>query len=417
VVLGDEGVLTLTVKMRVSPEPGSYQELVDLMERYRDALNYSITVVIEKKALSLGRAHKLLYATLKERFNLPSKVAQDCYREAIAIVKSWLRNKNKGKIPTVKTLRIWLTHGYSYRVKEEYVELFGGLKLRIIGWDKRYDNYPNREARLILKDGKFVLEISKRIPKPAKYNPRGVLAVDINEKHIVVGNSSFEYRFETAIERALYYKKIAEKLQEKYSSTRYSAWLRRRGIRERIRYFHRRARNIVEDWVKKTSHKIVILAKQNQHAIAREGLTGLIESLRKLPRDHKVALLILSYRRLDFWIDWQAEKHGVPIVAVEPKGTSTTCPRCNAKMKKSKHRILKCPKCGFEADRDSIAVVNIERKSFSKMWGSLITPNAPQMTDVAPNRCGEPMNPLKGTLALKGEEEVRLTTSSYIMSL
>ena len=33
------------------------------------------------------------------------------------------------------------------------------------------------------------------------------------------------------------------------------------------------------------------------------------------------------------------------------------------------------------------------------MGGSLTTPTAPQRTDVNPNRCGEPVNPLKGTLA------------------
>jgi len=36
------------------------------------------------------------------------------------------------------------------------------------------------------------------------------------------------------------------------------------------------------------------------------------------------------------------------------------------------------------------------------MGGSLATPTAPQMTDVDPNRCGEPVNPLKGTLAPLG---------------
>ena len=35
-----------------------------------------------------------------------------------------------------------------------------------------------------------------------------------------------------------------------------------------------------------------------------------------------------------------------------------------------------------------------------EMGGSLATPTAPQRTDVDPNRCGEPVNPLKGTLAL-----------------
>jgi len=34
-----------------------------------------------------------------------------------------------------------------------------------------------------------------------------------------------------------------------------------------------------------------------------------------------------------------------------------------------------------------------------EMGGSLTTPTAPQRTDVNPNRCGKPMNPLKETLA------------------
>jgi len=150
----------------------------------------------------------------------------------------------------------------------------------------------------LFKGWKLVLEVSKHIPKPQKYVPRGVLAIDVNEKHIVIGNSKFEYRVETSIERALHYKQLAERLQRKYSSTRYNAWLRRRGIKKRISYYHAKARRIVEDWVKKTSHEIVVLARQHQFAVAREDLTGLIESLRKLPREHKVSLLILSYRRI-----------------------------------------------------------------------------------------------------------------------
>jgi len=75
--------------MKVSPEPEQQQAILDLMRRYRDALNYSIRAVIANKALSLNRAHRLLYEDLKERYGLPARVAQDCYREAIAIAKSW----------------------------------------------------------------------------------------------------------------------------------------------------------------------------------------------------------------------------------------------------------------------------------------------------------------------------------------
>jgi IS605 OrfB family transposase len=381
---GNEGLLTLTIKMRVSPEPEYERELISLMKRYRDALNYAIKVVIENKALSLSKIHKLLYSILKEKYGLPSKIAQDCYREAIAIAKSWLGNQSRGGMPRARTPRLWLTRKYSYRVRDGYVEILGGFRLRIVGWDKRYDAYPSGDAKLILKDGKFILCISKRVPRPVKYVARGVLAIDINEKHIVFGNSHFEYRFETAVERALHYKQLAENLQKKYSLTRYNAWLRRRGVRDRIRYFHRRARNIVEDWAKKVSHKIASLAKQHLYAVAREDLTNLVDSLKKLPKEHRVSFLILSYRKLEQWIDWQCEKNGAPLIVVEPRGTSTTCPMCSSKLIENGYRRLRCLKCRFEADRDIVAVLNVERKA--KMWGALIPLNALQMTDVIPNR-------------------------------
>ena len=396
---GDEGSLTLTVKVGVRAEPKAFRELLSLMYRYREALNYAIKVVVENKALTLGKAHRLLYNTLKEKYGPPSKVAIDCYREAIAIAKSWLNNPNRGNMPRAKTLRVWLTHKYSYRINSGYVELLGGYKLEIIGWDMRYDGYPSGDARLLFKDGKLILEVSKHIPRPQKYPPRGILAVDVNEKHIVVGNSRLEYRVETPIERALHYKQLAERLQGKYSSPRYNSWLRRRGVRRRVSYYHAKARRIVEDWVKKTSREIVALAKRHQYAVAKEDLTGLVESLRKLPREHKVSLLILSYRKISEWIDWQCVKHGVPVVAVDPMDTSTKCPRCSSKMKENGYRVFKCPRCGFEADRDTVAVLNIEKRALTQMGGSLATPTAPQMTDVDPNRCGEPVNRPRGTLA------------------
>jgi len=386
----DEGELTLTVRMRVSPEPESQQAVLDLMRRYRDALNFSIRVIIANRALSLGKAHRLLYNDLKERYGLPSNIAVGCYREAIAIAKSWLRNPRRGDMPVVKGLSMWLTHELGYRVKGDHVELIGGYRLRVIGWDRRYDDFPNREARLVFREGEFTLYVFKRVPRPAKYAPKGVLAVDINERQIVVGNSSVEVRVETPIERALRYRRLAERLQEKYSFPKYNAWLRRSGIMRRVRHFHRKAKNIIEDWARKTSYMIISLAKQGQLAVAREDLTGLVESLRRLPKGHKSALLAFGYRRLAFWVDWQAEKNGVPILVIDPAGTSTICPRCGTKLVEVGHRRLRCPRCGLEADRDSIAVLNIERRALSQMGGTLASPTAPQMTDVSPNRWGEP---------------------------
>jgi len=388
-MIGDDGFLTLTVKMRVSPEQN--RELLDLMKRYRSALNYSIIAVLNNKALTLSKAHKLLYRALREKFSLPSGIAASCYKEAISIAKSWISNPRKGKIPTAKSFRIWLRSG-EYRIRDGFVEFFG-IKLKIVGWDRRYDEYPNREARIVLKNNKFMLYIYKRIPKPSKYIPKGVLAVDINEKHIVVGNSRFEIRFKTAVKRAVHYKKLAEMLQKKYSFTRYMAWFRRSGINKRIRSFNKKVSSIIDDWVKKIAHEIVKLAKENQYAIVREDLTNLVEYLRNLQKDHKVALLILSYRKIGFWIDWQAEKNGVPVVAVEPKGTSRTCPKCNSRMVRKKGRIFGCSNCGFEADRDRVAIMNLEKLY---RWEEPTPSTDLQVTDVKPNRWGKLVGKVEG---------------------
>jgi len=263
--MGDEGTLTVTVRMKVSPKP----EVVDLLKRYRSALNYSIRRIIEYRATSLSKAHKLLYRDLREVFKFPSRIAIDCWREALSIAKSWLKNKNKGRIPTVKTLRMWLTYGQGYRIKGDTVEITGGYKLKILGWDRRYDQYQNREARLIYRGGETYLMITKRIPKPEPYKPLDVLAIDINEKKVVVGNHKLAVEIETPIERAIHYKELAQKLQEKYSQSKYIPWRTRRGILNRIRHFHRKAKNILEDWARKVSHRIVMMARDYKYSISR----------------------------------------------------------------------------------------------------------------------------------------------------
>jgi putative transposase len=85
------------------------------------------------------------------------------------------------------------------------------------------------------------------------------------------------------------------------------------------------------------------------------------------------------------------------MIPVEPKHTSSICPNCSSKLRNG-YRQLKCPKCGLEEDRDRIAVLNIERRGLRLLnlsGGSLTAPTAPQMTDVFPNRCGEPNRPFR----------------------
>jgi IS605 OrfB family transposase len=410
---GDEGVLTISIGVRVSPEPAG----IELLRRYNVALNYAINKILRLDLKKIGEVHNALYRELKEWFGLPSRIALDCYRDALANAKAWRNNPHRGRRPRVRKLSMLLHPGSGYRVKEGYVEIIGGVKLMIIGWDRRYDGYENGEARLVYRGDRMMLWISKKIPRPEPYQPRDVIAVDINKKKIVYGDDKINKERDTEIDTAHRWKKLAEDLQKKYSSPRYPAWGRRRGILNRIRSYHRKARNILEDWARKTSLEIVRLAKRLGYAVAREDLTGLINSLRRIKnKDHRTKLIIMGYSRLGRWIDWQAMKHGVPLAIVNPNGTSSECPKCDSKLEETGYRRLKCPRCGFEADRDIIGKLNIRKRALKKLKikvipGGVLAPlTAPQMTDVNPNRWGEPMSRPqrgRGTLALQGGEEVR----------
>jgi IS605 OrfB family transposase len=252
----------------------------------------------------------------------------------------------------------------------------------------------------------MMLWISRKIPRPEPYQPRDVIAANVNERKIVYGDDKINKEIGTKIDRAHRWKLLAENLQKRYSSPRYPAW-RRRGILNRIRSYHRKARNILEAWARKTSLGIVRFAKKLGYAVAREDLTGLINSLRKIKnKDHRTKLIIMGYSRLGRWIDWQAMKQGVPLAIVNPNGTSSECPQYGAEMIENGYRRLKCPRCGFEADRDIVGKLNIRKRALKKLkikvipGGSLTTPTAPQMTDVNPNRWGEPMIRPEGTPAL-----------------
>jgi len=393
---GDEGALTLSIGMRVSPEPAG----IELLRRYNTALNYAINKILSLNLKTIKDVHRELYRELREWFGLSSRIALDCYRDALANARAWRRNPHRGRRPRVKKLSMLLHHGSGYRIEDGYVEIIGGIKLRIIGWDRRYDEYENREARLVYREERMILWISKRIPKPQPYKPRDVIAIDINERKIVYGDDEINKDIDTAVDRAYRWKILAENLQRKYSSPRYPAWRRRKAILNRIRSYHRKARNILEDWARKTSLRIVRLAKKLRYAVAREDLKGLINSLRKIEsKDHRKKLIIMGYRRLGKWIDWQAEKQGVPLAIVNPSGTSSKCPKCDSKgLKEVSYRRLRCPRCEFEADRDVIGKLNIRKRALKKLKikanpGGVLAPlTAPQMTDVNPNRWGEPMN-------------------------
>jgi len=69
-----------------------------------------------------------------------------------------------------------------------------------------------------------------------------------------------------------------------------------------------------------------------------------------------------SWGRFYSYLTYKAESAGTNIIKVDPRNTSQMCSNCGSIVKKTlSDRIHECPYCGFVADRDYNAAVNIHR--------------------------------------------------------
>jgi putative transposase len=118
----------------------------------------------------------------------------------------------------------------------------------------------------------------------------------------------------------------------------------------------------VIDWCRKFAKYIVLKAKRTKSIIVLEDLEKLWLNASKKSSSLADKLSRLAYRKLQLAIITKAIEHNVPVIFVNPRNTSSVCPRCGVKLTYN-HRLAICRKCGFIADRDTVGAMNIYFKA------------------------------------------------------
>jgi len=192
-----------------------------------------------------------------------------------------------------------------------------------------------------------------------------------------VGKDDTHYvRIPTRLEEVHHWKSLAESLQKKYSRR----WRGNKRILYRVRSFHQKARRTMEDFARKVGKWVVEITEDLcANVIKLENLRNLIKNVDKLSKEFRDKLYLMQYRRIQYWIEWQAKKHGILVQYVNPSYSSVSCPKCGRRMEEKGYRWFRC-NCGYENDRDVIAITNLNGR------GSLTLSTVPQMRDVNPNR-------------------------------
>jgi len=207
------------------------------------------------------------------------------------------------------------------------------------------------------------------------------MAIDLNFDNLTLAVFTFNgrvvrlKRFRTPLRKVLIHRIWIERAQKRYPRS----WRFIKGVRRAIEKHRERVRNISWDYSHKIGDLIAELALRHNSIIVLEDLEKLRENAKKGRRFNK-KLTLWFYRRIQFCVKYEVKERGLKIVKVNPKGTSTKCPRCGDNLVDSGYRALKCSRCGFIGDRDIVATINLYKKlpSHPRCGGLGVALNAPE---------------------------------------
>jgi len=384
-VKGEELVVVEALKVRALPE-GSCDQLLDFLKLYRDAVQIVVNEIWNSnEKLSRRKLHEAFYDKLK-RLGFRAHHVKEIYVYAKSIVESV--RANGGRKPVLRKLVARMDR-YDYKLDLDNTILSLKLhsnyevKLKLLVSRERIGKFrywSNYELVVKYDIGEFWVAIYfKKTVKPV--NLRTVMAVDVNFNNVTLavftpnGRLVKLKRFKTPLRKILTHRIWIERIQRKYAKS----WKFTKGVRRVIERHGERVRNISWDYTHKVGNLITELAFKHKSIIVLENLDKLRENAKKGRKFNK-KLALWFYRRIQFCIEYEAMERGLRVVKVNPRGTSSKCPKCSSKLVEDKYRMLKCNKCNFVGDRDVTATINLYKKfSLHPRCRELgVSPNTPK---------------------------------------
>jgi putative transposase len=330
-------------------------ELLDLLEQFRQMVNACIRIGLADNVTSLKALSVRAYRQLNG-YDIPTYYRLNAMSVATSILRNYRRALRKGQNPRMPYARKrMITTCYRFRI--ENARLLISIRPRT-----RSSILLNRHTLAALRDhevrsvtltpDKLAVTYRKEVETIV---PTGFLGVDRNLNNVTVaGTDGSAIRYDLS---------LATRCNETYRMVK--AHLRRNDDRVRRQLYRKygsKQTHKVSQILHRVSKQIVSEAKTRRYCIVMESLRGMRRLYRRRNgqgRKYRSRLNAWPFAELQRQIDYKARWDGLPVIYVEPHGTSAECSICGHKLKPEKNRMLKCHNCGLEIDRDLNAARNI----------------------------------------------------------
>lgn len=344
--------MRLSVSVLLKPSKEQHQLLLKTLQTANAACNFISQQAWENKTFGRASLHKLTYYPTKEQFNL---TAQMVVRAIAKVVDSYKVGKKKqrkfkknGAFPYDGRILRW-------NMADQYVNLWtigGRQTIPFLAGTRQLEllKHQRGETDLVYTNGKFYLHTTVDVEEADELDVKQFLGVDVGIKNIAVDSDGNKYSGQKVHSIRVRRKRQRERLQKK--GTKSAKRLARRLSGKEHRFVSSENHRISKELVEK--------AKRTGRGVALENLTN-IRTRQRVKKSQRYSHNSWAFYQLQQFIVYKARLSGVPVVFVDPKYTSQTCPYCGhvAKSNRKTQANFVCQSCGYTAHADWVAARNI----------------------------------------------------------
>lgn len=368
---------TVTLKIKLLlPNKGKREKMARMLEIYRQACFWFLEQAGALNTTSRARLNRETYRQACELFDLNRGTLQCAMLKALSVRRSHLSHKRRSKkaslpkfertVPVMVRQDCYSVHQLSsgtwaikFPVSSGRSQIAVPLATSAYHVSRLHDLAGGscRQGSMEIwrdKSGKWYVAVSL-VYETSLNESGGVIGVDFGiVKLAVLSNNVF---FDG---RQVRWRK------ERWAERRKA--LQQAGRLSRVKKEAGRERR----WMQYINHciskRIVGTAKAENKAIALENLLGIRERVKGSKKFNRM-MSCWNFRELASFIEYKANLAGVPVIYVDPKETSKTCPRCGniSRYNRKAQGWFKCIRCGYQSDADRVGALNIAARALDAL--------------------------------------------------
>lgn len=360
-VLGYNQDMRLTVKIKLLPNTEQKQTLLHTMEVFNAAANDAAQAGFDHHVFSQPSIHRLCYYDLRERYGLTSQLAVRAIGKAVECFK-----RDKTKCPVFRKR--------SAVVYDERVMRFKGLShvslasldgrllisLAVGGYQESrlQEAIKTGQADLVYITGVFYLLLSIELADVPEHDVVEVIGVDFGVVNIATDSLGNVYQGADVEAKRIWFQNRRSTLQS----------VGTKPAKRRLKKNSKREANYRRSQNHAIARRIVDAAKERGAAIALEELKG-IRSRTRFCKSQRSRMSGWSFGQLRSMVAYKGAMAGIPVISIDPRDTSRTCPECDCCDKRNRpdRATFRCVHCGYSEMADYVAALNIRSKGIVKM--------------------------------------------------